>query len=145
MSREGAPVKEGTSMSPDDPGPAGSPPAVRPPRARPARQPVAVVTPEDRRVCPATQLLHRIGDRWSVVLLTLLARRPHGYNELDRAVSDLSRRVLTRTLRTLEDEGYVSRTARTEPPYRVEYDLTPLGRSLHTALQELGDWAREHR
>ncbi|MFF7453839.1 winged helix-turn-helix transcriptional regulator [Kitasatospora sp. NPDC008115] len=101
----------------------------------------APVTAEDRARCPATAVLHRIGDRWSVVLVCLLAERPRGYNELDRAVADLSRRVLTRALRTLEAEGYVKRTARTEPPYRVEYALTDAGRSLHAAVAELGAWA----
>ncbi|MBO1417440.1 helix-turn-helix domain-containing protein [Streptomyces sp. FH025] len=59
-------------------------------------------------------VLHRIGDRWSVVPISLLTERPYGYNELDRAVADLCRRVLTRALRALEREGYVSRTARPE-------------------------------
>ncbi|MFB7471945.1 winged helix-turn-helix transcriptional regulator [Kitasatospora sp. NPDC056184] len=99
------------------------------------------VTAQDRATCPATAVLHRIGDRWSVLLICLLADRPHGYNELDRAVADLSRRMLTRALRTLEAEGYVSRTARPESPYRVEYALTGLGASLHAAVRELGAWA----
>ncbi|MFI5531274.1 winged helix-turn-helix transcriptional regulator [Kitasatospora sp. NPDC051853] len=100
------------------------------------------VTTEARQACPATAVLHRIGDRWSVLLLSLLAERPRGFNELDRAVADLSRRVLTRTLRTLEQEGYVDRTPQVVAPYRVLYGLTPLGRSLHGAVRELGDWAR---
>lgn len=100
---------------------------------------------EDRAGCPATSVLHRIGDRWSVVLISLLAERPYGYNELDRSVADLSRRVLTRALRTLEHEGYVRRTARPEPPYRVEYTLTGLGRSLHEVLVLLGGWAEAER
>ncbi|MER7703527.1 helix-turn-helix domain-containing protein [Kitasatospora sp. NPDC097605] len=104
----------------------------------------APVTAQDRARCPATAVLHRIGDRWSVVLICLLAERPRGYNELDRAVADLSRRVLTRALRTLEAEGYVRRTALPGPPYRVEYALTGLGESLHTAVAELGAWADTH-
>ncbi|WP_344330411.1 helix-turn-helix domain-containing protein [Kitasatospora putterlickiae] len=104
----------------------------------------APVTAQDRARCPATAVLHRIGDRWSVVLICLLAERPRGYNELDRAVADLSRRVLTRSLRTLEAEGYVRRTARPGPPYRVEYALTGLGESLHAAVRELGEWAAAH-
>ncbi|MEV6975946.1 helix-turn-helix domain-containing protein [Kitasatospora sp. NPDC093806] len=109
-----------------------------------ASAPVRVTSP-DRRECPATAVLHRIGDRWSVVLISLLVERPYGYNELDRSVADLSRRMLTRVLRTLEDEGYVSRTARPEPPYRVEYALTALGESLHAVLRDLGGWAEAHR
>ncbi|MFJ9691031.1 winged helix-turn-helix transcriptional regulator [Kitasatospora sp. NPDC101183] len=103
----------------------------------PLPPPDGPVRAEDRRACPATAVLHRLGDRWSVLLLSLLAERPYGYNELDRAVADLSRRMLTRCLRALEEEGYVSRTARGEAPYRVEYALTTLGRSLHEAVAHL--------
>ncbi|WP_327682672.1 winged helix-turn-helix transcriptional regulator [Kitasatospora sp. NBC_00458] len=132
MSTGAAAGTSATSAAAPDVGPAAAPDAVQ-------------VTALDRAECPATAVLHRIGDRWSVVLLSLLAERPRGYNELDRAVADLSRRVLTRALRTLEAEGYVSRTARSDPPYRVEYALTALGESLHAVLCDLGGWAAEHR
>ncbi|WP_406207142.1 helix-turn-helix transcriptional regulator [Kitasatospora sp. NBC_01560] len=103
------------------------------------------VTGPDRSECPATRVLHRLGDRWSTLVICLLAERPHGFNELDRAVAGLSRRILTRTLRTLEAEGYLSRTALSRAPYRVEYALTALGSSLHEAVLGLGAWAELHR
>jgi DNA-binding HxlR family transcriptional regulator len=68
------------------------------------------VTVDDHERCPATAVLRRIGDKWSPVLLSLLAERSYGFNELDRSVQGLSRRMLVRTLRSLEREGLISRT-----------------------------------
>lgn len=102
------------------------------------------VTRRDREACPVTPLLRRVGDKWSPVVIRLLAGRGYGFNELDRAIEGISRRMLTRTLRALEDDGFVSRTAHTEAPGRVEYALTTLGRSLREQLFALGRWAVAH-
>ncbi|MDG4828534.1 helix-turn-helix domain-containing protein [Solwaraspora sp. WMMD1047] len=99
------------------------------------------VTPADRAACVATEVLRRVGEKWSVLVLALLSERPHGFNELDRAIGGLSRRILTRTLRTLESDGLVSRR---ETPQRVEYALTGLGRSLLPLIIAIGEWAVEH-
>jgi DNA-binding HxlR family transcriptional regulator len=88
--------------------------------------------------------LRRIGDKWSPVVLSLLARRSYGFNELDRAIEGLSRRMLIRTLRFLERDGLVSRTVHPGVPPRVEYALTDLGRSLRASLKALGEWAVVH-
>jgi DNA-binding HxlR family transcriptional regulator len=102
---------------------------------------VPPATIDDHQACPATRLYRRIGDKWTPLLLSLLAERTYGFNELDRAIEGVSRRVLTRTLRTLEADGLVSRTARER---RVEYALTDLGRSLYEPLRRLGEWAVAH-
>jgi DNA-binding HxlR family transcriptional regulator len=94
--------------------------------------------------CPVSDLLHRVGDRWSVLVLVLLGRRERRYNELHRAIDGISQRMLTRTLRALEADGFVSRTVRPSVPPSVEYDLTPLGRSLLVPLSALAGWAVEH-
>ncbi|GIF70498.1 winged helix-turn-helix transcriptional regulator [Asanoa siamensis] len=99
------------------------------------------VTATDRAACPATDVLRRVGEKWSVLVLALLSTGPYGFNELDRTIHDLSRRILTRTLRTLEGDGLVSRR---ETPERVEYALTDLGRSLLPLVIALGEWAVEH-
>lgn len=99
------------------------------------------VTPADRAACEATGVLRRVGEKWSVLLLALLADGPYGFNELDRAIDGLSRRILTRTLRTLASDGLVSRR---ETPQRVEYALTGLGRSLLPLIIAIGEWAVEH-
>jgi DNA-binding HxlR family transcriptional regulator len=102
------------------------------------------VSAYDHRQCPATALLQRVGDKWTPLLLSLLATRSLGYNELDRAVEGLSRRMLTRTLRTLERDGLVSRTVHGGRVTRVEYALTDLGHSLREPLLALGHWALTH-
>lgn len=99
------------------------------------------VTPADREACAATDVLRRVGEKWSVLILALLGTRPYGFNELDRAVQGLSRRILTRTLRTLEADGLISRR---ETPQRVEYALTDRGRSLLPLVIAIGEWAQEH-
>lgn len=100
-----------------------------------------VATIDNHQRCPATRLYRRIGDKWTPLLISLLAQRSYGFNELDRAIEGISRRVLTRTLRTLEADGLVSRTVHPTSPPRVEYALTGLGRSLHEPLRQLGEWA----
>ncbi len=99
------------------------------------------VTPADREACTATDILRRVGEKWSVLILAVLREGPYGFNELDRIIHGLSRRILTRTLRTLESDGLVSRR---QTPERVEYALTDLGRSLLPLIIAVGEWAVEH-
>lgn len=102
------------------------------------------VTAADRAACPVSDLLARVGDKWSLLVLTLLAEHPRGFNELDRAVHELSRRILTRTLRNLERDGLVSRTVRPGRAAGVEYAATALGRSLLELVVPLGQWVLRH-
>lgn len=102
------------------------------------------VTVAEHETCPVTEVLRRVGEKWSVLVLSLLDARPYGFNELDRAIEGLSRRVLTRTLRTLERDGLVSRTVQPGRPPRVEYALTGIGRSLRGSLLLLDQWANDH-
>jgi DNA-binding HxlR family transcriptional regulator len=102
------------------------------------------VTAADRAACPVSDLLARVGDKWSLLVLTLLVERPHGFNELDRAVHELSRRILTRTLRNLERDGLVSRHVRPGKAAGVEYAATALGRSLLDHVVPLGQWVLRH-
>lgn len=101
------------------------------------------VTTRDRETCPVTAVLRRVGDKWSAVIIRLLSEHGHGFNELDRAIEGISRRMLTRTLRALENEGLVSRTTHADTA-RVEYGLTELGHSLREQLATLGRWAVSH-
>ncbi|MBB2943176.1 DNA-binding HxlR family transcriptional regulator [Actinoplanes lutulentus] len=101
------------------------------------------VTRADRDTCDVSGVLSRVGEKWSVLILALLAERPYGFNELDRAVEGLSRRILTRTLRLLEADGLIEREV-TETPARVEYRITGLGRSLLPLVLAIGRWAVEH-
>jgi DNA-binding HxlR family transcriptional regulator len=94
--------------------------------------------------CPATDVLHRIGDKWTLLLVVLLGRRPYRFNELQRAIEGISQRMLTRTLRVLEQDGMVQRTVFPTVPPSVEYSVTELGRSLLVPLSAVADWAVEH-
>ncbi|MCS0497139.1 helix-turn-helix transcriptional regulator [Ancylobacter sp. MQZ15Z-1] len=91
--------------------------------------------------CPTRSLLDRIGDRWSVLVLMELALRARRFSELRRAIPDISQRMLTQTLRSLENDGLISRTVFATVPLRVDYELTELGRSLMVPLGGLIAWA----
>jgi len=98
--------------------------------------------------CPVTRILRGMGDKWSPAVIRVLAEHPHGFNELDRAIEGISRRMLTRTLRSLEDQGFVDRTPQpthASVPPRVEYTLTPLGHSLREQIRTLALWASAPR
>lgn len=89
-------------------------------------------------------VLNRIGDKWSVMIVGYLSDGPIRFNELRRQIDGISQRMLTLSLRNLERDGLVTRTLYPEIPPRVEYALTPLGQTLGPALQSLWDWAGEH-
>lgn len=94
--------------------------------------------------CPVTEVLRRVSDKWTLLLLTLLGQRSYRFNELHRAVAGISQRMLTRTLRALESDGLVERDVFPTFPPTVEYRLTPLGVSLLRPLSALADWAVDH-
>lgn len=96
------------------------------------------------RDCPSRRLLDRIGDRWTVLIVAALADGPRRFSHLRRTVEGISQKMLTQTLRALEADGLVLRTVHAEIPPRVEYELTPLGRSLLDPLGALIAWATEH-
>ena len=89
-------------------------------------------------------ILSRIGDKWSVLVVMLLADGPKRFNELKKLVGGISQRMLTLTLRGLERDGLVTRTVFPTIPPRVDYELTQLGHSLRVPVQALGSWAFEH-
>lgn len=86
-------------------------------------------------------VLSRIGDKWSVLVIIMLGGAPRRFNELKRLIGGISQRMLTLTLRGLERDGLVSRTAYPTIPPRVDYALTDLGRSLLLPLETLSTWA----
>jgi DNA-binding HxlR family transcriptional regulator len=92
-----------------------------------------------------TEILSRIGDKWSVQVVVELGKDTRRFNELRRMVNGISQRMLTLTLRGLERDGLVTRTVYPTIPPRVEYKLTGLGCSLLTVVRALGDWAIENR
>ena len=89
-------------------------------------------------------LLSRIGDKWTVLVVSALAEGPRRFNELRREIPSVSQRMLTLTLRNLERDGIVSRTVTPTIPPRVDYELTELGSSLQRPVNALAEWALDN-
>ena len=98
----------------------------------------------DAADCPIRSVLDRIGDQWSLLVLLTLAHGTHRFTELQRAIGDISKRMLADTLRKLERDGLVSRKVYPSVPPKVEYQLCPLGKSLVTQLRPLVKWANQN-
>src|SRR4051794_33754463 len=99
--------------------------------------------PEDCRA--VSEVLARVGDKWTVLVVSVLGDGPKRFNELRRALGSISQRMLTLTLRGLERDGLVTRTVFPTIPPRVDYELTELGRSLLAPVSGLDLWARQNR
>jgi len=96
------------------------------------------------RDCPTRQLLDRIGDQWTVLIVGSLVDGPLRFTEIGKRVDGISQKVLTQTLRSLVRDGILTRTAYAVIPPRVDYELTALGRNLSEPLDMLDRWARRH-
>ena len=94
---------------------------------------------------PVTDILSRVGDKWSVMIVMLLGPGPRRFSEIKRAINGISQRMLTLTLRGLERDGLATRTVTPTIPPRVDYELTPLGQSLRCPIDALGEWAFANR
>ena len=94
--------------------------------------------------CPSRDVLARISDKWTVLVLAILIEGTTRFNGLRRRIGGITQKMLTRTLRDLEEDGFVSRRIYAEVPPRVEYTLTPLGHSLVKVLDTVRDWANRH-
>lgn len=92
-----------------------------------------------------SEILSRIGDKWTVLVVRLLGPGPMRFNELRRMVNGISQKMLTTTLRGLERDGFVTRTVYPAIPPHVEYELTDLGRDLLVPVAALGEWAQRNR
>lgn len=92
-----------------------------------------------------SEMLARMGDKWTVLVVELLKAGPMRFNEIRRTVSGISQRMLTLTLRDLERDGLVTRTVYPTIPPRVEYALTKLGRTLYEPLAAVAAWVRRNR
>lgn len=95
--------------------------------------------------CPIRNVLSRVGDKWSLlVLYSLQHREPVRFKELQRQIPDISQKSLTQTLRTLEVDGFVTREVFPEVPPRVEYSLTPRALSFLPLVENIIKWATEN-
>lgn len=94
--------------------------------------------------CPIRDVLDRIGDQWSLLVLEELSTGTRRFSELLRAIGDISKQMLAKTLRRLEMDGYLTRRVYPEVPPRVEYSLTELGQSLLGPLRSLIAWSEDN-
>jgi DNA-binding HxlR family transcriptional regulator len=97
-----------------------------------------------KRTCPSRPVFDRLGERWTGLVLLALRGGTMRFNELRRQIEGVSQKMLTQTLRGLERDGLITRTVYPTVPVTVEYELTPLGRSLGEAIDVLRDWAYTH-
>lgn len=95
-------------------------------------------------VCPIRGVLDRVGDQWSFLVLDRLSKKVMRFNELLRGIGDISRQMLSKTLKRLEEDGFITRTLYAEVPPRVEYALTELGQSFMQPMHALVVWADAH-
>jgi len=95
----------------------------------------------DTDLCPVRDVLHDIGDKWTTLIVMALAVEPRRFGEIQRAIPDISKRMLTQTLRDLERNGMLIRTVFPTKPPSVQYRLTALGESLLDPLSQLVLWA----
>ena len=94
---------------------------------------------------PVAEILSRIGDKWSVMLVMELHSGTKRFSELRRTLHGISQKMLTTSLRGLERDGFITRTIYPTVPPKVEYQLTELGRELAIPVRALGEWAMQNR
>jgi DNA-binding HxlR family transcriptional regulator len=98
-----------------------------------------------REDCEVRQILDRIADKWSLLVIALLDCQSLRFTQLRREIDGISQRMLSVTLRQLERDGLVTRTVHPVVPPRVDYALTPLGRTLHQTIKSLVTWTEQHQ
>jgi DNA-binding HxlR family transcriptional regulator len=94
--------------------------------------------------CPTRQILDRVGDKWAVLILLLIREEPMRFNALRRAIEGISQKMLSQVLKSLERDGLIRRRAIATVPVTVEYSITPLGKTLASAVDPLRDWAERN-
>lgn len=104
-----------------------------------------MLTKEEMPACPVATTVALIGSKWKLLILRNLMARPWRFNELKKDLNGVSQKVLTDSLRSLEEDGIVTRTVYPEVPPRVEYSLTELGRSLEPVLSALWNWGETYQ
>ena len=104
-----------------------------------------MLTKEELPACPVATTVRLIGSKWKLLILRNLMVRPWRFNELRRDLEGISQKVLTDSLRALEDDGIITRTVYPEVPPRVEYALSPLGESMRPILDAIEEWGTNYK
>ena len=104
-----------------------------------------MMTKEEMPACPVATTVQLIGSKWKLLILRNLRMRPWRFNELRRDLEGVSQKVLTDSLRAMEDDGIITRTVYPEVPPRVEYALSPLGKSMEPILDAMEQWGSAYQ
>lgn len=104
-----------------------------------------MMTKEEMPACPVATTVQLIGSKWKLLILRNLRMRPWRFNELRRDLEGVSQKVLTDSLRALENDGIITRTVYPEVPPRVEYALSPLGKSMEPILDAMEQWGTAYQ
>ena len=104
-----------------------------------------MLTKEELPACPVATTVQLIGSKWKLLILRNLLQRPWRFNELRRDLEGISQKVLTDSLRAMEEDGIITRTVYPEVPPRVEYALSPLGESMRPILDAMTQWGTEYK
>lgn len=102
-------------------------------------------TKEEMPACSVATTVQLIGSKWKLLILRNLFMRPWRFNELRKDLEGISQKVLTDSLRALEEDGIITRTVYPEVPPRVEYALSPLGQSMKPILDAMEEWGTEYK
>lgn len=100
---------------------------------------------EELPACPVATTVQLIGSKWKLLILRNLFMRPWRFNELRKVLEGISQKVLTDSLRAMEEDGIITRTVYAEVPPRVEYALSPLGESMKPILEAMEQWGTEYK
>ncbi len=104
-----------------------------------------MLTKEEMPACPVATTVQLIGSKWKLLILRNLLVRPWRFNELKKDLEGISQKVLTDSLRSMEEDGLVNRTVFPEVPPRVEYALSELGESMRPFIQAMAQWGKEYK
>ena len=104
-----------------------------------------MLTKEEMPACPVATTVQLIGSKWKLLILRNLLARPWRFNELRKSLEGISQKVLTDSLRSMEEDGLVTRTVYPEVPPRVEYSLSPPGESMRPIIQAMEQWGAQYK
>lgn len=102
-------------------------------------------TKDEMPACPVATTVQLIGSKWKLLIMRNLLKRPWRFNELRRVLDGISQKVLTDSLRSMEEDGIITRTVYPEVPPRVEYALSDLGESMRPIIQAMEQWGTEYK
>lgn len=104
-----------------------------------------MLTKDELPECPVATTVQLIGSKWKLLIMRNLTDRPWRFNELKKSLEGISQKVLTDSLRSMEDDGIITRTVYAEVPPRVEYALSDVGESMRPILDAMKEWGMKYK